>query len=420
MSLIPLHLAGPGALTRRHLGRPVALLLIGLAACPGDKETDRPRSAAQPSAQDHARAVARLPRVESLPDPFALAGGGRVRSRAEWSKRSSQLRELLLTHQYGHAPPPPGNVQGRIISTEPLPGGAVKQTVALTFGPKRGLRAQLGLIVPPGRGRKAFPTVVHIDHRGPFAVTNTALITGRGVMLVGMDPTHLAPDDKGIVGPAQVAYPKRDWAVLAVWAWGASRALDYLLTRKDVDRRRVIVAGHSRSGKAALLAGVLDKRFALVAPAGSGCGGAAVYRFKGPGTETLAQITRSFPHWFVPRLRAFSGQEARLPLDQHFALALVAPRPLVILEALGDRWADPAGTQQAFLGARPVYAFFSARTRLGLHVRPGKHELADEDWRALLDFADRQLKGKAAPAGGRRFDRLPFADQGPRFSWRAP
>lgn len=393
------------------------LLLIGLAGCP-DRDSASPPARVAPAQQDHARELARLPRIEGLPDPFALIGGGRVRSRADWSKRRAQIRELLLTHQYGHVPPPPPpkNVRGRVVATEPLPGGAVKQTVALTFGPQRRLHLQLGLVAPPGPG--PFPAVVHLDHRGPFAVKNTALITGRGYLLAGLDPTLLAPDQAGIVGPAQAAYPKHDWATLAVWAWGASRALDYLLAaRADVDRRRVIVAGHSRSGKAALLAGALDPRFALVAPAGSGCGGAAVHRFKEPGTETLAQITRGFPHWFVPRLRAFAGQEARLPFDQHFAFALVAPRPLVTLDAREDRWANLRGTQQAFLGARPVYAFLGAPLRLGLHVREGQHELADEDWQALLDFADRQLLGKI-PLRARRFDRLPFPAQGPRSSWQ--
>jgi (4-O-methyl)-D-glucuronate---lignin esterase len=396
------------------------LLLVGLVGCPDNSSKLAPAASSLPPQRDHAGEVARLPRVEGLPDPFALTGRGRVRSRADWSKRRAQIRAQLLTHQYGHEPPPPPpkNVRGRVVSTATLPDGAVKQTVALTFGPQRRLHLQLGLVAPPGRG--PFPAVVHLDHRGPFAVTNTALITSRGYMLVGLDPTLLAPDQKGTVGPAQAAYPRSDWATLAVWAWGASRALDYLLaSRTDVDRRRVIVAGHSRSGKAALLAGALDTRFALVAPAGSGCGGAAVHRFKEPGTETLAQITRGFPHWFVPRLRAFAGQEARLPFDQHFVYALVAPRPLVTLDAREDRWADLRGTQHAFFGARPVYAYLGAASRLGLHVREGKHELADEDWHALLDFADRQLLGRI-PLPARRFDRLPFPAQRPRFTWRAP
>jgi hypothetical protein len=284
------------------------------------------------------------------------------------------------------------------------------------------VKLYLGLIEPPAPG--PHPAIVHIDHRGPFEVPapTVELITGRGYVLVGLDPGHLDPDQPGIVGPAQAAYPegKHDWATLAVWAWGASRALDHLLTLKSVDGRRVVVTGHSRSGKAALLAGALDERFALVAPAGSGCAGAAVYRDKGGGTETLEAITRSFPHWFVPRLRAFAGKERRLPFDQHFLYALVAPRPLLTLDARDDRWADPPGTQQAHLAAREVYAFLGATGRLGLNLRPGRHELAHEDWLALLDFADQVLPGGAKRTGGRRFDQLPFPAQGPRFSWRAP
>jgi len=227
----------------------------------------------------------------------------------------------------------------------------------------------------------------------------------------------LDPDEPGVVGPAQAAYPDHDWATLAVWAWGAMRAVDYLLTLPQVDPQRIVVTGHSRSGKAALLAGALDERFALVAPQGSGCAGAASYRFQRAGAETLADITRNFPHWFVPRLAPFAGKEARLPFDQHFLFALVAPRPLLTIDAEGDAWAGPYGTQVSHLGARPVYEFLGAAGKLSFSLRPGQHELTDEDWRTLLDFADQQLLGKK---NDRRFDRLPFPVAQPTHRWKAP
>jgi dienelactone hydrolase len=354
--------------------------------------------------------------VPELPDPFQR-GKGRVGTPAEWRRQREALREVLLRQEYGHAPPPPSRVAGAEIAREPIDGTLEKIQVRLTTGPAPRLTLWLGLVRPAGDG--PFPTVLHLDHRGPFAASQAAEVARRGYLFVGHDPTFLDPDEPGAVGPAQAAYPGRDWATLAVWAWGASRAIDYLVTRRDVDRARIIITGHSRSGKAALLAGALDERAALVAPQCSGTGGAASYRVRGAGAESLAQITRNFPHWFQPSLSRFAGQEDRLPFDQHFLLALCAPRALLVLEALGDRWANTDGTQEAIAGARPVYAFLGASDRLGFSFRPGGHDQSDEDWRALLDFADQVLLGKPA-APGRRFDRLPAPGRRPAFRWSAP
>ena len=68
-----------------------------------------------------------------------------------------------------------------------------------------------------------------------------------------------------MVGPAQLAYSDHDWGTLAVWAWGATRVVDYLESRDDVVMSHLGIAGHSRGGKMALLAGALDERFQLVA-----------------------------------------------------------------------------------------------------------------------------------------------------------
>jgi len=250
-----------------------------------------------------------------------------------------------------------------------------------------------------------------------FGISAARQLVQRGYLVAGYDPTYLDPDRKQSLGPAQAAYPNHDWGTLAVWAWGASRVTDYLLTLPRVDPQKIVITGHSRSGKTALLAGALDNRFALVVPQGSGCGGAAAYRVKSPRAESLAQVTGNFPHWFHPRLRAFAGQEARLPFDQHSVMALVAPRALLSIDALGDAWANLPGTQQAHLATREVYAFLGADPRLGIHFRPGKHELTDQDWLTLADFADQLLRGKAAK--GRSWQKLPLPEAR-SYSWTRP
>jgi hypothetical protein len=386
----------------------VALLLLAVSA--GACRKTSPSSGTRGEI-----AIEQLPASKDLPDPFLMQGGRRVASRSDWDARRRELRELLLRHEYGHAPGPV-SVSAVELSREALAGGVSKRLLRLTLGAPRQVTMHVGLIVPQGTG--PFPAVVNIDHRDSFAATYAPEIARRGYLFAGYDPTLVDPDQPNTVGAAQAAYPTHDWATLAVWAWGASRVVDHLISLREVDRAKIIVTGHSRSGKTALLAGALDDRVALVAPMCSGTGGAAAYRFRGDRSEGLEPITANFPHWFVPTLRRFVGHEERLPFDQHFLHALVAPRALISLDAFGDLWANLPGTQQSYLGARAIYEALGAADRLGIVVRSGEHEQTDEDWIALLDFADKVFFGKIP--SGRSFDRLPLPDLPAGFRWTAP
>lgn len=216
------------------------------------------------------------------------------------------------------------------------------------------------------------------------------------------------------------AYPDYDWATLAAWAWGAMRLVDYLETLEEVDTERIALTGHSRAGKTALLAGGLDERIALVAPHCSGTGGAGSHRIYGPKSETLELITRPdrFGYWFHSRLRAFAGKEERLPFDQHFLRALVAPRCVVSLGATEDLWANPLGTQQMWEAAQPVFDFLGAPGNNVLYFRPGGHDMTEDDWHVLLDYCDHFFRGRPLP--DRAKSALPYPKAKPAFRWKAP
>ena len=214
------------------------------------------------------------------------------------------------------------------------------------------------------------------------------------------------------------AYPNYDWGLLSAWAWGASRIVDYLVTDPSIDKNKLIITGVSRTGKSALIAGAFDDRFAMVAPVASSGGGTPAYRYSGSvpdrgGKEGLTEMVRKYPNWFSPHLHQFWGQPDKLPFDEHWLLALVAPRPLICLEGDHDQNVNQKGVYQSWLAARPAYAFLHATDKLGVSWADRPHGMVQGDWDALLAFADKFLLGKPVD---RTFDQFPPGIRSERFS----
>ncbi|HEY8504629.1 MAG TPA: hypothetical protein VIL46_08605, partial [Gemmataceae bacterium] len=157
-----------------------------------------------------------------------------------------------------------------------------------------------------------------------------ATFTGRGYAVAELSFNQVATDrkDRARSGGVYDLFPDAtDCGALMAWAWGVSRVIDALETIPEIDATKVMVTGHSRYGKAALVAGAFDERIALTVPSHSGCAGVAPFRFIYGKAEQLHNIAGAFPHWFRPGFDQFAGKVERLPVDQHLLLALVAPRP---------------------------------------------------------------------------------------------
>ena len=371
--------------------------------------------------------VGELPVRTAMPDPLVTDDGQKIATADQWKQRRGAMKRIIEYYAPGHAPPPPGNVTGHeLLSMKVMDGKVTCRFVRLTFGPGEKLGFDLNVFVPAetDANKAPFPTIVQpafsavhaADHAfGSWEITAQAYAEAASPRLC--DRCLRLSAVRSRQGPGLPAVgllsglSRRPLGRFGGLGLGDVALVDYLQTRPFADWAKIIAVGHPRLGKTALVAGAFDERFALTAPAGSGCGGTGAYRFNGKGRggkEGLEDATKHFPQWFGPRLAEFSGQVEKLPFDQHWLIALVAPRLCIAADGLSDPYANGNALAQSYLAAKPVYALLGVPDHLGINFRPGGHKLAPEDWQAILDFSDQQLRHRDVK---RRSIKLPPGEQ---------
>jgi len=375
-----------------------------------------------------------------LPDPLVLKNGKKVTTaKMWWNKRRPEIVEDFDREVYGRVPKVTPAVKWEVTSTSNDKVGDVPVVTKKLVGhvdnssyPAITVDIQLTL-TRPASAAGPVPVIMEFSfgaagNRGPGrgmpAATGPSwqeqvLALGWGYAI--LTPTSVQADNgagltRGIIGLCNQGQPRKldDWGALRAWAWGASRALDYFETDHAVDAKQVGVEGHSRYGKAALVAMAYDQRFAIGYISSSGEGGARLHRRNfGELVENVAGTGEY--HWmagnFIKYASLYTPNE--LPVDSHELIALCAPRPVFIGAGAmqGDGWADAKGMFLAAVGAGPVYRLLGKKD-LGTSEFPAiETPLIDGDiafrqhssghtpapnWPVFLTFAGRYLKGPAA------------------------
>src|SRR5690606_8810326 len=317
--------------------------------------------------------------IYALPELLVLENGKKVTKKKQWMRyRRPKVLEVFSSQMYGRTPKDDIQVYYETLTenSNDLNGRATSKQVRFTFtNGEKNIEAIL-LMYTPNKTHGKVPFFIGYNFKGNHSTSfDTTILYSPSLHLLN-EPTH--PDwergcqvnsgpfedilDRGC-GVATMCYhdifrdkeglkdhsivslfpdydpnlsSSHEWQDIGAWAWGSSRIVDYLETQKYIDRKKIAIMGHSRQGKAALWAGAQDTRLRIVIANNSGSGGAALS--KRQFGETIDRVTSIKPAWFCPAMRQYANNEANLPFDQHWLIALNAPRPVYIASAEEDLW----------------------------------------------------------------------------------
>ena len=419
----------------------------------------------------------------NLPDPLLLKNGQKVTTAAVWrTRRRAELLEDFQREIYGRTPKTPkvtwsvvsaaNGMQGEtpvvtkqllgkvdnssypaitveIQATLNTPANAMGPVpVIILFGgggfpPAAGAAAPPNPCAPPGgfgaRGAGGPPAAAGGGRgpgagAGPTGPTWQQQVLAKGWGYANLNTGSVQGDcgaglTSGIIGLVNKGQPRAldDWGALSAWGWGASRLLDYFETDKSVDAKRVGVQGHSRSGKAALVAMAFDERFAIGYISSSGQGGAKLNRRK--YGETIENVANSFYHWMAGNYLKYTARWDTMPVDSHELIALCAPRPVFLSAGnnpgpvnpdgtvpVNDAWVDAKGSFLAAVGAGPVYRLLGKKDLGTTEFPPIDTAIIDGDlgfrqhtaghtpeptWPTFIQFAERYFSAPKATAAAR-------------------
>jgi len=412
--------------------------LLGIASL-------RPGPSGNPQAPNAANTdESRASPYTRLPDPLVFSDGTPVRTAAEWwERRRAEIVGDFDREVYGRVPAVLPAVRWEVAGTTRETNGDVPVIVKKLVGhvdnrayPLLSVSIDL-TVTTPAEASGPVPVMMTFGWapppgaRRPPPASGGAGLTGptwqqqllaRGWGYAVLIPTSYQEDSgagltRGIIGLANRGQPRRpeDWGTLRAWAWGASRALDYLETDPAVDAGRVGIEGLSRYGKAALVTMAYEPRFSIGFIGSSGAGGAKILRrVFGEQVENLASSAEY--HWFAGNFIRYAGPLTPndLPVDAHELIALCAPRPVFISvgsPAVEGQWIDARGMFLAGVHAGPVYRLLGRRGLRTEAFPPMETALIDGEiafrqhagghttgpnWPTFLEYAERYIGPEAA------------------------
>jgi len=325
-------------------------------------------------------------------------------------KSREEMLEILQREEYGYMLPRPEelrfSVEENVVNNFCAGKAQLSKVTAHCKVNGKDFSFPFYASVPTSEGKHPFFVQVNFGPSVPHLYQPTEEIIDGGFAVLSFCYKDVTSDDSDFTnGLAGVLYENGerdtyDAGKIAMWAWACQRVLDYAYTLPEVfDLSAATVCGHSRLGKTALLAAATDPRFGFAYSNDSGCSGAALSRAR--LGETIEVISRVFPFWFCKKYREYADNEDKMPFDQHYLIASIAPRKVLVGSAAEDAWAGP---ESEFLSCLAASSAFEKglvhggkvpqapekllEGDLGYHVRHGKHYFSRTDWQRLMEFVN--------------------------------
>ena len=374
----------------------------------GVNQLRAPMNATRPDLPNYTNYDEKKANPYPLPDLLAFKNGKSVKTKADWIKRRAEIKQMVDEYVYGKYPAHIPKVTWKLDGTENLTVEGIAVVAKHLTGhvdnssyPSVNIDIKVDVVTPVSMKGKRVPVIIgggalprppvpgapvfagrgapNPRITGPAVDSSAKQLLSRGWGFVSINSNQVQADNgagltSGIIGLVNKGQPRKmdDWGVLRAWAWSQSRAMDYLMTDRDVDNKKVGVIGHSRGGKAALIALVDDPRFAIGFISSSGAGGANLYRRNyGELPENLCAPNEF--HWMAGNFLKYCGVTHtidELPVDSHEYIALAAPRAVFIgggdlimdPELIpGDAWQDAKGMFMAGVAASPAWGFYGKK-----------------------------------------------------------
>ncbi|GAA2012717.1 sugar-binding protein [Microbacterium ulmi] len=389
-----------------------------------------------------------LPDQPGMPDLFQFLDGSRVESTADWDRRREEIAGMAQYYEYGYQAGAPASLTAAhgersgfdfgcfCFTSQPaidirMTNDVAGQSVSRSF--------TAVLQVPDASSGFSAPYPVVI---GFGAVPGADQFLANGIATIAYTPTDVGNENHTGIYYDFFPYEKdiagADTGTLMAWAWGVSRIVDAISyvdpatgerAISELDPDGIAVTGHSRYGKGTLVAGAFDDRIAVVAPNGSGTGGASSWRYQFAGkdyrvdnggqaypwavddassingyVETINNTFGGNAPWFADIFGEFrepdSPAPVRLPFDQHSVMALVAPRPLLVTGGFSDFGTNPESMAMSYRAAEKAYEFLDVPDRIGVAFHDGGHTHTFDDTAYLLAMMKYYLRGDTSAAVG--------------------
>ncbi|HEU5116512.1 MAG TPA: CocE/NonD family hydrolase, partial [Isosphaeraceae bacterium] len=182
----------------------------------------------------------------------------------------------------------------------------------------------------------------------------------------------------------------RGYTPAGVEAWNGVRAIDYLISRDEVDPKKIGVTGRSGGGATSWWLGAIDDRLAAVAPV-AGITDMVPYVAGGDfaGPHKNGTVEGHCDCMFVVNTYQW---------DYTMIAALCAPKPLLVENTDEDPIFPEEGVRRVYDALETVYGWYDAKDKLGLVIGKGGHMDTEELRHPSFAFMEKWLKGKDVEA----------------------